>query len=203
MLFSLCQSRNHTHIVASPHDTVQSLHPLICPLLAATVGHKSSKQLKRETIEELASRDSTPKKAGDGRGTLLFDNVSMRYRPTANLALNGVNLEISHGEKVRRLFRMASAYFVILPSVSGGVCKLVYVHDILWRLHIMRIASQKQTGGMHCSGLTSQYHARDDVSSSFIGLIHDCVILALRAGGCCGPHRQRQVHAAARALPHV
>jgi ABC-type transport system involved in cytochrome bd biosynthesis fused ATPase/permease subunit len=84
---------------------------------AATVATKTVKELARATEDELASRESTPKKAGDGSGTIVFENVRMRYRPTANLALDGVNLSIKHGEKVGVVGRTGSGKSTLLLAL--------------------------------------------------------------------------------------
>jgi ABC-type transport system involved in cytochrome bd biosynthesis fused ATPase/permease subunit len=50
-------------------------------------------------------------------GAIEFEGVKMRYRPTAGLALAGVNLSVRHGEKVGIVGRTGSGKSTLLMAL--------------------------------------------------------------------------------------
>lgn len=50
-------------------------------------------------------------------GSIRFENVKMRYRPSAGLALNGVNMTIRHGENVGIVGRTGSGKSTLLMAL--------------------------------------------------------------------------------------
>lgn len=50
-------------------------------------------------------------------GRVVFNNVQMRYKPTANFALDGVNLDIKHGETVGIVGRTGSGKSSLLMAL--------------------------------------------------------------------------------------
>lgn len=83
----------------------------MCPS-AATV---RSKELRQAPAVTPAS--SLIKAPVGTSGSVVFEGVRMRYRPDANLALDGVNLTIRHGEKVGIVGRTGSGKSTLLLAL--------------------------------------------------------------------------------------
>ena len=81
-------------------------------------------------------------------GRIVFSNVQMRYKPTANFALDGVNLDVKHGEMVgivgrtgsgkssllMALYRMFELAVRPLPCAWSArfACAAVLFHDLFF-----------------------------------------------------------------------
>jgi ATP-binding cassette, subfamily C (CFTR/MRP), member 1 len=96
-------------------------------------------------------------------GEIVFDGVLMRYRPGANLALNGVNFKIKPGEKVGVVGRTGSGKSTLLLALyrmfdlAGGrvIIDGVDIMDLdLRRLRLgLSIIPQVRVGGVGSSSV--------------------------------------------------
>jgi ABC-type multidrug transport system fused ATPase/permease subunit len=75
------------------------------------------KQLKRAAVEDTSEVEDSDLKNYPANGSIVFENVKMRYRPTASLALRGINLKISHGERVGLIGRTGSGKSTMLLAI--------------------------------------------------------------------------------------
>ena len=84
--------------------------------MSASVGDVKWAQLKGvSVVDPMAGSEVAPNWPEEG--SIEFVNVHMRYRPTANCALNGVNFKIKHGEKVGVVGRTGSGKSTLLLAL--------------------------------------------------------------------------------------
>ena len=107
-------------------DTLGAAHPPTPSSPRRAAGYKW-KDLKKIVVADrnAARTKSKMLEHWPVNGSVIFDNVVMRYRPTARPALDGVNLSIKHGEKARSLAACAPSQHVLAPDIPISSCVLL------------------------------------------------------------------------------
>jgi ABC-type multidrug transport system fused ATPase/permease subunit len=115
-------------------------------------------------LKTVAVVDSEAHKAYPVDGSIRFENVKMRYRPSAGLALAGVNLTIGHSEKVGIVGRTGSGKSTLLMALYRMFDLMVRIALPAALLFALSDPVEAGHGALSCAGAVVVHRAKNSRS---------------------------------------